>query len=146
MLLLIVRNELEKIMKPLRLEPDVAKHFISVGTGLTAIGAVVSMPMEYSLGPVIDALYPLFETWPRLMTIIIWFTMVAYVLRRRSPAVAEWFGAFAVIAVLSPMFSLIAGLPKDVGWPLVVIALGGMLLVFSLSAWTSATVMRQLTK
>ena len=126
-----------------RLSKDATMQALGFGSIAVVIGAFFSWPLQLNSEVIIEAISPLANTWWRLLVLFLAAAVIALTLaRKKHIALAEYVGTIACFVLLCPLFSVFAGLPKDLGWIALLLFFGGMTLILAVSALISITTLQ----
>ena len=117
-----------------RLDPKVFQFYLEISVAIMAGVVVADYPMNYSVESVITTIEPLRSTWWRILLLVVTLCAVSLLLYKSGPALAEWIGAFGLMAALYPLFGLLAGVPREAGLASVLLPLAALVFAGSFAA------------
>lgn len=120
-------------MSKFTLSTDSAKYGLVLGLIMIVASFAMKFPVAYDPEKVGALLAPLSETGWRLVVVVALLAIAAFTLRTRRPALAEWLGSFAVMALLYPLVALLGGFPSGIGLAGAGFSFGYIFVVCSLS-------------
>ncbi|MCH9664456.1 MAG: hypothetical protein K0U41_01240 [Gammaproteobacteria bacterium] len=118
-----------------RLKKEFCILAIQMGFLLIVIGVTWSLPLNINWSKILtEFLSVLVGSWWPVILVPLGFVILAYALAwTRYHWLSEHIGTLAFIVLLSPLFGIISGLPKELGFGLVFIMFGFFYWLFGIS-------------
>jgi hypothetical protein len=110
------------------------KSLLVMGVASLVLAYGVSAPINYDQAAVGKFMEPLSQTWWKLALLASILLSVAIWLYGRYPSIAEFIGVFGFTCAFSTFIGLITGLPKEIGWTVLLFIYGGVMGIVSISA------------